>query len=304
MLSSRTLEGRMYMLPDRPEVNRTIVGVVARGQDVYAMTIHGAAFVSNHFHMVVTGRNPEQVAGFMQYVKANLTRRINAIRGRSGTMWHQRYDLRRIGRDDGGHLRALGYVLAHGAKEGLVRRPEDWPGVSSAGELLRGGAAQVGVWGRGKRAERTIELTPLPELADETESGRREALVAAVDAALERAEVDDPGADAARKIQQGDWQATVEEPKKRRADSGRQRRADEPFREAFEEIVARYKAAAAAHVQGDACVFPPWTFPRWQRMGGRDGLRFGGMLAAERREWQDRKTNGVYRQGRGPPPRE
>ncbi len=294
------------MLPDSPQVNETIVGVVARGQRVYDMAIHGVAFLSNHFHMVVTGRNPEQVAGFMQYVKANLTRRINKIRARSGTMWHRRYDLVPVEAEQHAQVQVLAYVLAHGAKEGLVSRAEDWPGISSTAELIAGAKAQTGMWGtREKRDAVSIQLTPLPGAKWESAEQRRAELQCAMDACVARSEAPDPGPDAARRLKRGDWRTTVDEPQGRREPhDGGGRKMPESFRAAYDEIVARYTAAARAHVEGEACEFPAWTFPRWQRMGGAHGTRYGRMNKRERDEWRRRKTNGIYGTGSDPPRRE
>ena len=61
----------------------------------------------------------------------------------------------------------LRYLLAHGCKEGLVQRPEDWPGVTCLPTLLRGEALR-GVW-YSRTAEHQARRrgeTPLPnELA-------------------------------------------------------------------------------------------------------------------------------------------
>jgi len=322
MLTSRTLEGRFYLVPDRPEVNEIIVGVVARAQRNHAVAIHGLVFMSNHFHMVVTGDNPEQIAAFMKHVKGNLTREINKVRDRSGTMWHRRYDLERADDDERSHVEMLAYVLAHGAKEGLVESPGMWPGVNSARELLDGADAATGVWTRrtamGRtttkvvaespdrfRVKETVDLTPLPTLAHFSEEERREALRIAVEAAIARRETKNSNPartleEAQRRARRTDWRRIVGSP------AGKHLRARRPARWRRSESVEQYKAiarwyaeASRAHRDGLACTYPPWTIPAPLRMGERRGLPFKRLSLAVRKEWKRRAKTGVRQRGAG-----
>ncbi len=310
----------MYLVPDRPAINETVIGVVGRGQKRHRVRIHGVAFVSNHFHMVVTGANPEQIARFMQYVKGNLTRRINRLRGRTGTLWQGRYDMVRVPDDSRQQAQALAYVLAHGAKEGLVARPEQWPGVSSAAELLCGGRAATGYWQRREAMGRTtakvvaqdperfreahaIKLSPLPGLAAFSEEEQQEQLRVAVDAVIASHRSGTPDDAGAERAKRHDWQRKAGDgntsTERARSDGVAGKPTD--FRAAFDEIAAWYRAASSAFLAGDAAVFPPWTFPPSLRMGGPDGLAFGEMNRRTRREWAQRQRTGVYRNATGPP---
>ena len=47
--------------------------------------------------------------------------------------------------DESDQVERLNYILRQGCKEGLVRRPQDWPGASSTNALLNGGSLQ-GLW--------------------------------------------------------------------------------------------------------------------------------------------------------------
>ena len=95
----------------------------------------------------------------------------------------------------------LRYVLAHGAKEGFVAKPCDWPGPHAIPALLEG-ATISGTWfdrsseyrarrkglecsSRDFASSQTITLTPLPCWAAWTENRRREAIVELL-AAIER----------------------------------------------------------------------------------------------------------------------
>ncbi len=324
LLTSRTLEGRFYLVPDRPEVNATIIGAVARGQRAHAVDIHGVAFLSNHFHMVVTGDNPEQIAAFMRSVKSNLTRRINRIRGRSGTLWHRRYDLERIEPGYDSHLRSLAYVVAHGAKEGLVDRPGMWPGVTSARELLDGDEPAAGVWERRTAMARTtkrvvrrnpdrfrvaeqIQLSPLPGMSSMAPDERRGELRAAVDAVVsERDPQKRPSmsAEEARKrAENTDWRTTIGAPPARRRCRPNVEGSweGESLREAFEFVVAKYRAASDAHRAGLDCEYPSWTIPAWLRMGEERGAVFARVNRELQTQWARRSKTGVRGFGRDPP---
>ena len=331
MLTSRTLEGRFYMVCDRREVNDIIGGVVAMGQQRHAVKIHGMVFMSNHFHMVVTGDNPEQIAGFMKYVKSNLTREFNILRRRSGTMWHRRYDMEVSDYDERSHVQMLAYVLAHGAKEGLVQRPQMWPGVSSAAEVLDGAGPQQGVWVRrtamgrttakviAEQPERfyvpkTVELSPLPTLEHLDVREQRATLQAAVDAAIEarREATWRPArsrAEAQRRARATDWQTKVGDPRGKHLRT----RRPAPWRRestvaAIRAICEWYAYASRRHRAGLACEYPPFTIPAWLRMGEDKGATFKRLKAAVRKEWAKRPKTGVrYGPGthcrpRPPPP--
>ncbi|GEM_PF-1061511 len=337
MLTSRTLQGRLYMVPDRPEVREIIVGVIAMGQRMHAVRIHGLACMSNHFHLVVTGDNTEQIAGFMKYVKGNLTREFNVLRDRSGTMWHRRYDMELSDCDERSQVQMLAYVLAHGAKEGLVEQPQMWPGVSSAAQLLDGAAPTEGIWTRRTAMTRTtakviaehperfriterVELSPLPTLEDRDEDERRAMLRAAVEAAVRKG-LDGRAADgrsgsnparsaaeARQRARRLDWRTTMGASTKK--PRGRQ---TAPWRrqasvEAIRAIGQWYAEASRKHRAGEACAYPPFTIPAWLRMGEAEGVRFKRLGRRARRQWRRRAKTGVrygpetYCRARPPPP--
>ncbi len=88
---------------------------------------------------------PDQVPAFVGFIKREISRRW----GRhpsvdwSGTMWHR--SLITALPTEASQVNCLKYILSQGTKEGLVARPQDWPGVHCARALLTGHAIR-GRW--------------------------------------------------------------------------------------------------------------------------------------------------------------
>src|SRR6185295_2009063 len=59
--------------------------------------------------------------------------------------WSRRYDSILVTDEDRAQVQRLKYVLSQGCKEGLVRRPQDWPGVHSVRAML-GEETLEGLW--------------------------------------------------------------------------------------------------------------------------------------------------------------
>ena len=81
----------------------------------------------------------------MQHLAANISKEIGRIREWSGTLWHRRYDAIVVSDEPEAQWQRLRYVLSHGAKEGLVESPLDWPGVHAAKPLIHG-EPLAGTW--------------------------------------------------------------------------------------------------------------------------------------------------------------
>jgi hypothetical protein len=118
-----------------------------------------------------------QLAAFMRFVLGNVALEVGRHHGWNGRFWGRRY--RSIVVADGAsQVARLRYILANGCKEGLVERPQDWPGVSCAraltvGDRLRGTwydrTAEYEARRRGRKPDpRTtaipteVKLSPLP----------------------------------------------------------------------------------------------------------------------------------------------
>lgn len=177
-VSGKTTQAR-YLLRPGPEMNRRFVGVLARARRLYDVQVHAVTCLSNHWHALVSPKDAWHLARFMNYVQGNLAKEAGDLHSWDGPFWGDRYHAVLVSGESEIQHRRLAYCLAQGTKEGLVDRPELWPGVHSV-FALRDGLALRGVWydrtahrlasrRRGAKpaledyaSEETLELDPLP----------------------------------------------------------------------------------------------------------------------------------------------
>jgi REP element-mobilizing transposase RayT len=132
----RTAQARLLLTPS-PQVNAVFGGVLARAVERAGVQLHGYVVLSNHLHLLVTARG-NSLSSFMQYLLCNVSRKVGRLVDWSGSMWHRRFSAEPV-LDDAAADGRLRYILSHGVKEGLVRRPEEWPGLSCLAQLRDGG---------------------------------------------------------------------------------------------------------------------------------------------------------------------
>jgi hypothetical protein len=135
-------------------------------------------FLSNHYHLLLAIPNAQALAAFMNYFNGNLAREAGRLAKWRERFWSHRYQAIVVSDEPAAQIARLEYILSHGVKEGLVRRPADWPGVHSAQSLLEGKCPQ-GIWidrtkaynsrARGEKLSKrdiesteTVSLSPLP----------------------------------------------------------------------------------------------------------------------------------------------
>ncbi|HEY0556848.1 MAG TPA: transposase, partial [Thermoanaerobaculia bacterium] len=126
-VTTRTLHSR-YLLRSSPELDEIIVGVLGRAQRLYEVRICGYLFLSSHYHLLLHVDNARQLALFMAYVNSNLAREISRLYRWPEKIWSRRYQAIVISGEEAAQIARLRYLLANGSKEGLVARPQDWPG--------------------------------------------------------------------------------------------------------------------------------------------------------------------------------
>lgn len=143
-VSARTIQAR-YLLRPGAELNRRFVGILARAQRLYDVRIHAVACLSNHWHGLLSPKDAWHLAGFMSYVQGNLAREAGDLHDWKGPFWGDRYHAVLVSEEPEVQYRRLSYCLAQGTKEGLVARPELWPGVHGV-HALRDGTPLRGVW--------------------------------------------------------------------------------------------------------------------------------------------------------------
>lgn len=176
-VTCRTVQGRFLLKPSR-ELRSLVIGVLARAKRLYRVELHAFVFLSNHYHLLVTVDNAQQLARFMNYLNSNLAREAGRLFVWREKFWGRRYQAIVISAEESAQTDRLRYVLSHGCKEGLVARPQEWPGAHSVEALMEGKPLQ-GYWfdrtreyearARQEEFERfeyatkeTIRLEPLP----------------------------------------------------------------------------------------------------------------------------------------------
>ena len=167
---SRVFQGR-HLLRPCDELNALVVGVVGRALLRYAhVRLYAMAFMSNHVHFMLQGP-ARQVPAFLGYIKREVSRRWGRRPevGWRGTMWHE-YIAAALPTPES-QVGCLKYVISQGVKEGLVARPQDWPGVHCA-RALSTGSTLKGVWlnaTRYSRARDAQSRTRRPKWVDKSD---------------------------------------------------------------------------------------------------------------------------------------
>lgn len=205
-VTSRTVQGRLLLRPSQ-ELRAITIGILARAKRKYGVRIHAFFFLSNHFYLLLSVRDAQQLASFMCYVNSNLAREAGRLYEWKEKFWGRRYQAIIVSNEEEAQIDRLAYIVSHGAKEGLVERPQDWPGAHSVNALLTGEPLE-GLWfdrtkeyaarRRGEDFDRmkyatveTLTLDPLPcwsGLSDDLYRERIASLLARieVDARAER----------------------------------------------------------------------------------------------------------------------
>lgn len=177
-ITLRTMQGRLLLRPSRA-VTRTIAGVIGRAQRKESMRIHAVVAMGNHLHLLITPSSLQQQKRFMNQVGSNIARKVGKIVGWRERFWGRRYRAIVVSNEEAAQVGRLRYLLAHGAKEGFVASPHDWPGLQTASALADGGMRIEGTWrnetaayydrkaGREKspdayEEQETIHLSPMP----------------------------------------------------------------------------------------------------------------------------------------------
>ncbi len=143
-VTSRTIQSRFLLRPS-PELNEIIVGALGRAQELYPVNLCGAAFLSNHYHLLLWVPDAKRLADFMGHFNSNLAREVGRRTRWGDKIWSRRYQSIAVSGEEAAQIDRMKYLLSNGVKEGLVRKPEDWPGVSSV-RALRDGAPLRGYW--------------------------------------------------------------------------------------------------------------------------------------------------------------
>jgi putative transposase len=139
------ITGNALLARPSQEVNDIILGVIGRGQTQAKVDLHAFVFLSNHYHILLSVQSSQELSNFMRFVNGNIARKLNIINHRDGAFWERRFRSIPVAADRSTQVWRLRYILAHGTKENLVGRIDDWPGASSL-PWLRDGKKICGKW--------------------------------------------------------------------------------------------------------------------------------------------------------------
>lgn len=195
-ITLRTFHGHGLMKPTE-SANAAILGVLGRALFLYPeVELVGFWFLSNHYTLLVLTSSQLALSRFENHLNGNLAKELGRQVGWTERFWGRRYRPIPVGESDETQENRFRYLLSQGTKEGLVGRPEDWPGVSSLRAHLFGEKIE-GVWfDRTKEYEANrrrpknskeprkvfpttyeIKLVPLPCWKDLSAADRRRASV-------------------------------------------------------------------------------------------------------------------------------
>ena len=86
----RAFQQRLLLRPS-PLLCEIILGVMGRAQALYQLQIQAFVFLSNHYHLLCSPSDPQQLAQFMCYFNCNLAREIARLHRFPGRIWDRRY---------------------------------------------------------------------------------------------------------------------------------------------------------------------------------------------------------------------
>ena len=122
-----------------------MVGILGKAQEKYPVKIHAAIALNNHYHLILTPDDAEQLADFMEFFNGNLAREAGRLLDWHGSLWADRYHLVPISPEPEALVERLRYVISNTLKENLVARISDWEGMHCA-EALIDGRPMSGMW--------------------------------------------------------------------------------------------------------------------------------------------------------------
>ena len=143
-VTTRTIQGRFLLKPGT-RANDTILGILGRALSRHpTVRLSGVHFLSNHYNLLAFFEDVYKMSAFMDYVNGCLGREMGLLHDWTEKIFGRPYRGIVIV-DPGAEAPRLAYLLAQGTKEGLVERPDQWPGVSCLKSLLTG-AVMKGTW--------------------------------------------------------------------------------------------------------------------------------------------------------------
>ena len=280
---NRCIQGR-YLLKPSPRLNAIIIGALAKAREKYPVEIYSGAFASSHFHLHLQAPTVKIQADFMAHFTRKLSFETGILYNWETSTFPDRYHASEVSEEPEAQIRRLVYHLKHGAKEGLVSSPLDWPGVNFVDALITGEPLK-GIWvdrsGYYRACRRDQEVTledftehlelpiaPLPCWAHLSQESRRDLILDIIrkieeETAAHHAEngTSPLGAEAVLACDPHYYPAKLRKSPKPLFHAFRKKVRQE-MKEAFSRILAVYCEAAKRVRAGERdVVFPENTFP-------------------------------------------
>ena len=133
-VTARCFQSRLLLRPS-PRMAEVLGGVLAKAAEKHDVELCGFVAASNHVHLLCRARDGA-LSDFMKYFLGNVAKKVGRLVDWRGQLWERRFSAEKVLDDDAleGRLR---YILSHGVKEGLVRKP-----FRMAGPVLPAAAAR------------------------------------------------------------------------------------------------------------------------------------------------------------------
>jgi hypothetical protein len=126
-------------------MNEIIIGTLARAKQRHEVQVCYFVCLGNHMHLSLWTEDARELAKFMGYFLSKLAREVGRLTGWKEKIFGRRYTSIVVSDEEAAQVERLRYCLGHGAKEDLVDRPRDWPGVHAVRALLEGEILE-GLW--------------------------------------------------------------------------------------------------------------------------------------------------------------
>jgi putative transposase len=129
MITRRVLRRTHLLRPDR-KLNQLCLYLLAVYSKRYNIEIHAVVFMSTHEHLIVTDRDG-RIPDFLRDYHRELAMGTKVLRRWEGTVWDSEPTSRVQLCTSQAIVEKLAYIMANPVDAALVRRAEDWPGVTT-----------------------------------------------------------------------------------------------------------------------------------------------------------------------------
>ena len=112
--TQRCRTGYAFLKP-LPEVTSLFLGVLEYARETYKdrIKVHNVVVMSNHYHLLASAKDEEDLSAFMQLLNGNVARELNRVWDEEGSLWGGRRYKSHSVLDEGAIEDAYMYVFAN-----------------------------------------------------------------------------------------------------------------------------------------------------------------------------------------------